>query len=240
MRCLNLDFPLIRYLKSVVSITSAIDILLQYAHSPRLHARHLSGKELSLNVLSSQPRPVNLPRSLEDWSRVASEALGMQGATTLADLETPPGTRMVEKFEAKEFVLGRVHCECTIALHFMKKGMSEPPMLPYIGCSKLSCLSCWDFLRSLRMATDFSFETKGTHGKVYFPWKYPDVEMESSRITPAAERKISRNLFRSLAKTYSIRLASDDVAKNFSAEKSHVDDQKGAEILDRFLEESAG
>lgn len=57
-------------------------------------------------------------------------------------------------------------------------------------------------LKSLRNAGHI-FHTKGSHGKAYFPWKFPDAEMDNTQVLQA--EKILDFLCSRLAVTYTQR-----------------------------------
>lgn len=76
---------------------------------------------------------------------------------------------------------GHVHCEAALAIHLISENTQNRsfPAVGYIGVSKLSCLACFFFLKSLESA-GYKFHTKGCHGKAYYPWKLPCMKRELS------------------------------------------------------------
>lgn len=79
----------------------------------------------------------------------------------------------------KKTVGAPVHCELAAAFHFLSRNQKGPPPLPFVGVSKLSCIACWGFFRCLQDSGVRLF-TRGTHGKAYFPCKYPGTELSKS------------------------------------------------------------
>lgn len=67
--------------------------------------------------------------------------------------------------------------------------------------SKLLCFACWESLACLRELTGVYFTTRGTHGKTYFPWKYPDVELSDSKCRNVAPQ-IYQYFFARMAERY--------------------------------------
>ncbi|ODH53245.1 hypothetical protein GX48_00441 [Paracoccidioides brasiliensis] len=216
-------FPLERFLKKVVSLSHAVDTLLKYARSPRLYRRYLNRMKIHVQQLSNAPRPISLPTG--DWNDICKEVLLHRAATSLLKLITDdcdqPGAVIRSRFENQDTVQAPVHCECAVALHLLASGRA----IPYIGVSKLSCLACALFLKSLSR-TGHQFCTKGSHAKVYFPWKYPDIEIAGSRISEGHRAEILESFYESLSEIYVSRLQAREKLRklsNSSAENGSSD-----------------
>lgn len=69
-----------------------------------------------------------------------------------------------------------LYTECLLALQLLHDNYKGVPSIQYFGVLILSCLACWFFLKSLRHSGG-QFSTKGSHGKAYFPWKFPSKEL---------------------------------------------------------------
>ena len=159
-------FPLLGYLTKLISLHNTIDQLISYAFSPRM--RHLlCDRAMRVVGLQNPSQRLRLPAA-RTWKDVAEKALKNQGEHLQS---AEPGHTIRRQFGSKSVYVG-IHCECLLALHFVNRSRHEPPPLQYLGVSKLSCLCCWTFLKILR-EHGFSFHTKGTHSKVYFPWAWP-------------------------------------------------------------------
>lgn len=94
-----------------------------------------------------------------------------------------------------------VHCECPVALQLLKNAKAgESPSLSYVGVSKLSCFACWKFFESLReFKPSINIRVGGTHGKCYYPWKFPDDEL--AELFPDYS-EISHSFYNKIANRY--------------------------------------
>jgi hypothetical protein len=184
--------------------------------------------EICVRSLENSPREIRLPDS-NQWRHISRRILRDQGADSLLDEipeedENSPGFRLRKRFEGRQSIKGPVHCECLLALRLVGDACAGVAALPYIGVSKLSCLACWEFLRGLRNA-GYVFYTQGSHAKVYFPWKFPDVEMDDTLLLPAKKAQILQSFYLNLAITYTQRFQARERFRRFS--DSSVDQVKG-------------
>ncbi|ODH48502.1 hypothetical protein GX48_05369 [Paracoccidioides brasiliensis] len=214
------EFPLERFLKKAVSLSRAVDTLLKYAKSPRLYRRYLDRTKIHVQQLSNAPRPISL-LTTGDWNDVCKEALLHHAATSLLELITEdcnrPGAVIRSRFENQDTIQAPVHCECAVALHLLASGQA----IPYIGVSKLSCLACALFLKSLSR-TGHQFCTKGSHAKAYFPWKYPDIEIAGSRISEGHRAEILESFYESLSEIYVSRLQAREKLRKLSNSSAEI------------------
>jgi hypothetical protein len=67
--------------------------------------------------------------------------------------------------------------------------------LEYIGCSKLSCFLCWNFLKSYGTP-----QTKGCHSKLYSRWTIPEMQASAHVLEKLSKAitKIQNTLVREL------------------------------------------
>ncbi|PGH00384.1 hypothetical protein AJ80_09181 [Polytolypa hystricis UAMH7299] len=185
-------FPLERFLKKMASTSNSTDTLLKYAYSPRLYRRYLNRAEIRILPLANTPRKIPLPDS-HHWHQISRTILASNGEASLLDELSEaesPGSTLRKRFEGKQSITGPVHCAQAI---------------PYIGVSKLSCLACWEFLKSLR-SVGYVFYTRGSHAKAYFPWKYPDLEIEQAGLPSEEKSNIFNSLLSSLSGVYTEHL----------------------------------
>ncbi|PGH03868.1 hypothetical protein GX51_03856 [Blastomyces parvus] len=202
-----LDFPLERFLKKMASTSNSTDTLLKYAYSPRLYKRYLSRAEIRILPSVNTPRKISLPDP-HRWREISRKILASNGeASLLDDLSEAesPGSTLRKRFEGKQSITCAVHCECLLALHLVCGNQSGAQAIPYIGVSKLSCLACWEFLKSLRSA-GYVFYTRGSHAQACFPWKYPDLEIEQAGLPSEKKSNIFNSLLSSLSGVYTERL----------------------------------
>ncbi|KAH7382685.1 hypothetical protein DE146DRAFT_760518 [Phaeosphaeria sp. MPI-PUGE-AT-0046c] len=92
----------------------------------------------------------------------------------------------------------QVHAEVQMLLHLHKSEQSTSDMVPYLGCSKLSCFLCHRFVRSYGQV-----ETRGCHGRAFQAWTVPEV----NGLRAGHAEKISK----------AIKIVQDDVEEVFKA-----------------------
>ncbi|EER44067.1 conserved hypothetical protein [Histoplasma capsulatum H143] len=95
------------------------------------------------------------------------------------------------------------------------KTSSKIDALPYIGVSKLSCVACWEFFNALHKV-DCMFYVRGSHSKAYFPWKFPDVEMNTAKLLESEKEKILKSFYSDLAATYTQRFKAKERLRRMS------------------------
>ncbi|EFX02917.1 hypothetical protein CMQ_2846 [Grosmannia clavigera kw1407] len=78
-----------------------------------------------------------------------------------------------------------VHAEVQILLAAQRHNCIGARIVPYIGCSKRSCLLCTEFVQALG-----PYATRGCHGKLYSRWTVPPV----SWMTGPQRQSLARSL----------------------------------------------
>ncbi|RYP21195.1 hypothetical protein DL765_002334 [Monosporascus sp. GIB2] len=89
-------------------------------------------------------------------------------------------TRMelVNRFNKLKPASNQVHAEIQLVLDLARRRIRFSTPFSYIGCSKLSCLLCTEFI-----ALVGPFSTRGCHGKVYYLWTIPEQkELEQASV----------------------------------------------------------
>ena len=160
----QIDFPLHRYVKKLSSLPNAIQNLLAFASSPRLRSLFLENKTMQIRYVSGGQH-LKYPKPTK-WGEVARVALETHN-------ENPRSIDHGASHRNKNSVYAPIHCEVAVALHFLSQNLGGPPPLPFIGVFKLSCFGCWSLFKALQRV-GANIATRGTHGKAYFPWKYPE------------------------------------------------------------------
>ena len=199
---LLIAFPFERFLKKVCILPNAISTLLNWAYSPRLYQGYLEGRNLSLHSIESGPRNISLPPS-QKWYDIGKRILEGSDLRRLQESKLP-GSRMSRSWDEKESTPATVHCEYVLTCHILRQSHSGTRSLSYIGVSKLSCLACWKLLGAL-CKNGAKFHTRGSHGKAYFPWKYPDLELEETGLDKEAISAISKTFHDDISSTYENR-----------------------------------
>lgn len=167
----------LHYLTKLGSLPSSINTLIKFTYSPRMRARFFNGQKVLIDPVPNQRRAIILPNSPDEYEKLV-KGLSRDRGLILKPGEGRPGRRVLSEYTKSTskvpIIKSATHCECALALHQLR---SSPDSIPFLGCSKLSCFSCWSFLQSLNDAMGTKFQTKGTHGNVYFPWRYPEEMM---------------------------------------------------------------
>ena len=168
------DHISLRYMKKVTSVTQSINILIKAAYSPRVRARFFSGKKLDVELVTSSTQILNFPQNKEDYRQLAGSVLFSLGDRLQGDEGVPPSHIMNNPLRKIA-----VHTECILLLHLIKCSQDNKSVhcLPFIGCSKLSCLSCFFFFESVRVVMGVNFQVGGSHGKIY-PWVFPETALQ--------------------------------------------------------------
>lgn len=103
-----------------------------------------------------------------------------QSAITSMGLEFPQTfgkkdqQKTKQRFERLKTADWQVHAEVQVAMTIAEYADNDWVPLKYIGCSRKSCLLCFNFLRFYD-----DIDTRGCHGKVYDLWNVP----ENSRLS---------------------------------------------------------
>lgn len=78
--------------------------------------------------------------------------------------------RVEREFSKRQKQKLNIHAEVQMLLFLSSNGRSAGALLPYLGCSKFSCLMCARFLHF-----HGRFTTRGCHGRLFKPWTIPEV-----------------------------------------------------------------
>ena len=164
------DYISLHYMKIVTSVTQSIHVLIKVAYSPQVRAQFFSGKKLDIELVSSSTQILDFPQNKEDYQQLADSVLFSLGDHLQGDEGAPPNHIMNNP--SREVT---VHSECTLLLHLIKCSQDNESFhcLPFIGCSKLSCLECFFFFCISSGGNGCQLSGGG------FPWK--DISMGVSR-----------------------------------------------------------
>jgi hypothetical protein len=166
-------------------------------------------------ALSNEKQKVKIP-SADEWSEVARAVLKDSRALSLTDEpEQRPGRLLKPRFNTVSVVSAPVHCECLVALYLLRESHRLSHAVRYIGVSKLSCLACCAFLDSLRNH-GIAFNTKGCHGKAYFPWKFPITDLQNADLDDSKASAITESFLSIVTSLYSNRLIESDRERKLS------------------------
>ena len=209
-------FPLDRFPRKIASVPSSIDILINCAHSPRLYHRFLAKKQIIVRSLGNWKRPIQLPAVGDGWTELSERILATSDARDMPDEDRNMASRRLgRRFNGVCTAEGPVHCECLLALSLLGDSREGIPAARYLGVSKLSCLCCWMFLEGLR-TSGIAFHTKGSHGKAYFPWKFPAKELIDAGLPEEERSRLVSRFFENMSRIYPKRLLELEKARKLS------------------------
>lgn len=169
------EFALRRALEKLTSHHRHFMQLICSASSPRLNRIFtIAGTIATVPDCFDDITRFTLPDGESAWREVLAE-ICVGNADLLGDdavMNRVSGT-LDTKLSGKEQT-PCVHCECALAAHYERhRGPTTTPPFSYIGVSKLSCMPCHLWLRSLAASTGRNYYTRGTHGKWYRGWRTP-------------------------------------------------------------------
>jgi hypothetical protein len=86
-----------------------------------------------------------------------------------------------------------IHAELAMIMAMDKRKIG-PPVFPYIGVSKLSCTMCIHYIDAFNEATKQTITTKGSHGKAYPGWFWPELPLRDEELRPAFMKRMRKQL----------------------------------------------
>jgi OTT_1508-like deaminase len=205
----RLDRPdrLDRYLLNLVAVPNDIEVLLALARSPRCR-RILRGsfeiRALPTDGPKSNPMTDSIPQKRDEWQTLMDSVLEDRNKykadsdDTLESLQSIVFDHCHKMEERGLEVTNLVHCECKLALYFLKQHRNQPRPYSYIGVSKLSCRGCNIFLSAVNKVFGSNFLTKGCHHKWYYPWRFPPLTERRARVA----QEMYKQLCMTFSRTY--------------------------------------
>lgn len=125
------------------------------------------------SVEKKGPAILKWPSNESEWLDLLSTIYMKQ------DLERETGQKAIiseQKVAKRARENGRaatIHCECAIVAYLHQRGSS--PAFSYIGASKLSCKSSYNWIKAYNQIAGTTFRTKGTNNKWYKRWARPGL-----------------------------------------------------------------
>lgn len=173
------------YLLKIAAIMNDVDVLIKCANSPQCKA--LFEMAFDVNILpETSSKADKVPITAEDWEQTLERALFQYNILGKQQVEFEPKVLNIPVIKRDTAYMARevisrnlvVHCEVKVLLHIARTEADDDGNRPanaysYIGVSKLSCRGCHAFLQAFNKVHGSKFITKGTHGKSYWPWQFP-------------------------------------------------------------------
>jgi hypothetical protein len=99
-----------------------------------------------------------------------------------------------------------VHAELALLMEMVDGKIADvaPYVAPYVGVSKLPCIMCSEYIRAFNKVMNQKIATKGSHGKAYPGWFWPNLPSYDGELRPAFLKLIKERLlsdFEHYAKT---------------------------------------
>ena len=204
----NIGFKLRRWAVKIMSFLISANRLFTLTQSSRL--RELLIGEFKVEVLPSPPTSPYICSLSPETIQVALDA-------ALAEATNVPGDWDAERSSFVELLQGgstvtrdspTIHAE--LAMIMAKDKNKIGPVFPYIGVSKLSCIMCIHYIDAFNEATNDRITTKGSHGKAYPGWFWPELPLRDKELRPAFMKRIRRQLLEDF-KVYARRLSDSSV-----------------------------
>jgi OTT_1508-like deaminase len=85
-----------------------------------------------------------------------------------------------------------VHAELAMIIAMANDEIKD--VFPYVGVSKLSCIMCSHFIRTFNVVTKQKIATKGSHGKAYPGWSWPNLPDRDEELRRAFLQRIRQQL----------------------------------------------
>jgi OTT_1508-like deaminase len=169
------------YLRKVESFANDIEVLVKLTISPQ--CKQLFACKFKVTPLCGEfEKASSVPQTPKDWKTVLEKALLFRNAYKSSEAEEYViDVRKIEEdtaYMASEWIKPElvIHCEVRVLLHIFKIEKEMPgtsKAYTYIGVSKLSCRGCQAFFESFNREHGTRFVTRGSHGKSYWPWQFP-------------------------------------------------------------------
>ena len=121
-----------------------------------------------------------------------------------------------------------IHAELAMIMAMDKRKIG-PPVFPYIGVSKLSCTMCIHYIDVFNEATNQRITTKGSHGKAYPGWSWPELPHRDVELRPAFIKRMRKQLLADY-KVHARRLSDSSVGSGSVWERD--EEEEKALLLD--------
>lgn len=232
------------YLRKIVGIMNDIDVLLRAATSSK--CQHLFSLVFKTQVCPSQSsRAPSVPQTQKDWETVLEKALSHWEKQAIEYEPKVMNMSIIERDTAymAQNVISRdlvLHCEINLLLAIAKAEVDRPHLAKaysYIGVSKLSCRGCHVFFQAYNRAHNSRFITRGSHGKSYWPWKFPQNFAKSQETAMYMYRSLVQRWVNSYNgyQPEMTRLEPDSTAGSQTSQTMIVNDEADEKQLDEYM-----
>ena len=120
-----------------------------------------------------------------------------------------------------------IHAELAMIMAMDKGEIVQ--VFPYIGVSKLSCIMCIHYIDAFNEATDQRITTKGSHGKAYPGWFWPELPKRDRELRPAFMKRMRKQLVEDI-KAHARGLSDSSVGSGGSAWVPTEEERKALEL----------
>lgn len=172
-----------RAIEKLCTIHFQFGILICFAYSPRMRFM-LSEHKLRITPveIDAEINMPPMPSTEDEWREFLCSPEEAQANQKRIFRKALAQGKLVE------------HCEWRLVAYLLRH--HSPPLVSYIGTSKLSCKPCFLWLQAANKVTDCQFHTKGCHDKWYPGWSTPALADSrfKSKIDKSFLRKVETEL----------------------------------------------
>ncbi|EEQ85484.1 hypothetical protein RJZ56_005444 [Blastomyces dermatitidis] len=188
-----LGFDIYSYIMDIVSISDAIQSLVDSARYVPDRGMFFGGKTLRVNDVRTLERPLNIPSSSAGWTIIVRKMLQALKVPRSRSMRLHYFTRECGDNNDPE-IRQRAHPECSIVLHLLlqriRNGVTETSShqnyqyyitpLRFIGTSHGACNMCNSLFQNLTRVIGVVFRATVTR-KESFTWKFPVALEEAEK-----------------------------------------------------------
>jgi hypothetical protein len=171
----DIGFKLRRWAAKMMSFLISANRLFALTQSSRL--RELLNGEFKVKVLPSPPTSPYFCSVSPKTIQVALDAALAEATNVLEDRDADRLSFMQLLQGEGSAVVTRdrptIHAELAMIMAMDEGKIGQ--FFPYIGVSKLSCIMCIHYIDAFNEATNERITTKGSHGKAYPGWFWPEL-----------------------------------------------------------------
>jgi hypothetical protein len=206
----KIGFQLRRWAVKIMSFLISANRLFILTQSSRL--RELLNGEFKVKVL---PSPTTSPY----FCRVSPETIQVALDAALAEATNVPEDWDAGHLSFMQLLQGEgpavatrdrptIHAELAMIMAMDEGEIGQ--VFPYIGFSKLSCIMCIHYIDAFNEATNQRITTKGSHGKAYPGWFWPELPRRDGELRPAFIKRMRKQLLEDF-KVHARRLSDSSV-----------------------------
>lgn len=179
-----------------------------------LYCCNLSSDTIQVALDAALAEATSVPEGWDDGHRLFRQLLEGPEASAVVTRKTPT-----------------IHAELAMIMAIDKGKIGD--VFPYIGVSNFSCIMCIHYIDAFNEVTNQRFTTKGSHGKAYPGWFWPELPNRDGELRPAFIKRIRKQLLNDF-EVYARQLSDSSVG---SGRPEWESDEEEVEFLKSQLAE---